>query len=450
MLRHCFFVFCFFFAMGSGQNKSQKKVISVELPIAKEILKRAQPVSTNFRTALSVNSGLIFNFPVDIGYVPIGESRVLTIVVYSNDASVRYPLGNLSISGSSDYSLQNDSCSGANIPGGSRCYFDVVFTPTMRGQQQATFSISFTAYTYNENGVLEGNSGIFNYDITGSTPQNYSIIKTAVDEGDPNRLVVEPSFKKCGRINQSIIKTKKLRLLCMDLDNNIPSAGCSVRLMLELGSDDGGHFLEHTGLRPLQWAERIPINTDLPIPKAGLELVYEAPESSGDVLLSFDAQDPDGDLITVPTSVFNVKISTELERLFNIPGFDFEPATMNSHGSSGQFVSTGMLFAVRSGIEKFREEMSKIFPPDKIPQLESEGASLFDGGLYDVNKNWMSPHCTHRQGTNIDISFSNFRSMGYSRSERALAERILLKAFRRNALSSYTEANHWHFTLQEN
>jgi hypothetical protein len=72
------------------------------------------------------------------------------------------------------------------------------------------------------------------------------------------------------------------------------------------------------------------------------------------------------------------------------------------------------------------------------------GLSLPLGGLFDINGDWNSPHCAHREGRNADIAILNQVPPS---QRRALAMSIYALGFTTPVVGERPQdetANHWH------
>jgi len=78
----------------------------------------------------------------DFGSIAVGSSSSKTFLI-SNEGTAGLTLGNLSIMGphASEFSLENDTCSGQIIPISQTCVVDVVFRPALEGSKNAALSI---------------------------------------------------------------------------------------------------------------------------------------------------------------------------------------------------------------------------------------------------------------------------------------------------------------------
>lgn len=77
----------------------------------------------------------------DFERVLIGQASDPKGVTITNPGTWDLVIEDLSVTGSSEFSLQNDHCSGEVLPPSGSCTFEVVFAPTTLGRKTATVSI---------------------------------------------------------------------------------------------------------------------------------------------------------------------------------------------------------------------------------------------------------------------------------------------------------------------
>lgn len=58
----------------------------------------------------------------------------------------------------------------------------------------------------------------------------------------------------------------------------------------------------------------------------------------------------------------------------------------------------------------------------------SEGASLNYGGLFDTITNFSNPHCSHRDGHNIDIGMSQYKASPYKTELMTALDQAIVNA----------------------
>lgn len=130
-------------------------------PVQTPLLFSTSRNNSPYSVSTTSSNLLVFHFHFDLGTTTLDKPILLNMDVYSNEESVMYPIGQITISGSPDFSITDDYCSGADIPGAQHCSYNVLFKPSRIGTQTATINIPFTAYTYLNDGSLDANSGNF-------------------------------------------------------------------------------------------------------------------------------------------------------------------------------------------------------------------------------------------------------------------------------------------------
>ncbi len=184
-------------------------------------------MSTRTQSDMSVFSllppGGVFYFdqtvPLSIGTVSIGSQKTMkwSVVI----SPVELTQINLTIIGSPDFTLQQNGC--FEIPNISpirffqRCYFDIIFTPTVEGEQSATVPFPYNNYV----GGQLWESGTVYYVFTGSTGRkDFRIEKNILGESNSNYIEMEPSVKACGRIPGRTV-SKAVNLRCIETSGRV-------------------------------------------------------------------------------------------------------------------------------------------------------------------------------------------------------------------------------------
>lgn len=232
--------------------------------------------------------------------------------------------------------------------------------------------------------------------------------------------------------------------------------GCEVMITKKLGNHFGGHLFHNNEDRPLGSFVRnqMPYNIDeeyKTIPEDGLTFAYEAPDPSGEVVLSFDVKSPDGIDILVPESTARVGIGG-LVRIDDIPNLTM--VSTGHYASDGRtelgvYVTPRFKQQMRAAIAEYYNRSRKAgIPEDQIISLRSEAASLVWGGLYDIMHNWQPSHCGHRIGNALDIGMWDFNNSKSSYKDKMRL--FLRQALLNNKLSfpvpseSPSGNKHWH------
>jgi hypothetical protein len=184
------------------------------------------------------------------------------------------------------------------------------------------------------------------------------------------------------------------------------------------------------------------------IDQTGTTLSYGAPEVSGDIALTIMGTDPSGNAISdVPaTLIFHVRSASSQNwiPLSNenidviINGADPSP----SH-PFGYYGTPAMADALEDLGQNFASTLNVSETP---PHIHSQAASLPWGGIYDIQKDWDTPHCGHRDGMTIDLSLSNL-TLKERQKLSAATQRSGLGFFYVPESPSNPRTNHWHATL---
>lgn len=209
------------------------------------------------------------------------------------------------------------------------------------------------------------------------------------------KVIVPPS-----NLNGFNLIKRNVLIKCVDT-NNQAAEGCKYKMELEAEGDDGGHDpIVHNAGRPLL----IPTPADAlhqptPIPISGTLIRMSMPKVSGEVTVKITGTDPVGKELTGDPLIFKVMVRVQKE--------------------TGVFAN----------------------------MIRSEGATLYWGGLFDIYKNWTTPHSTHRDGQAIDVSWKSITS----REQEIFADTVEAS----NSLQFYdneapwTDANHWHLMSKQ-
>ncbi|MBY0385286.1 hypothetical protein K2X05_09020, partial [bacterium] len=291
-------------------------------------------------------------------------------------------------------------------------------------------------------------NGDYQMIIKVSVIKKYKIVKTIVGEANSNLMTIEPSIKPCGKLKQSV-KSKIMILECIDTTNNIPVSGCFAQINLQPGMDNGGHDQSaHNSPRPLQFSNRISTGRQIAIPINGLRLNYQSPEVSGDVTMKIAGTDPNGNTLQVSDTKITVRIPENTVRLDNIFGFYFDLANMTHQ--EGIYGTQDFNDSFNKAIGLFRFQLISLGLGDsEIPLIESEGAGLPLGGLFDYQNTWSQPHCGHSNGKTIDISFDPFKKLQTTNRRKQIIKNTFLDSMNRFKLLRNPEnQTHWHFVGQ--
>lgn len=229
--------------------------------------------------------------------------------------------------------------------------------------------------------------------------------------------------------------------------------GCKITFNLAKGTTyDTGHESGHSGTHPIGKIVGKSLGVQYTIGSNPYFYEYEAPDVSVEIELSTDLEVPN------PAPYPPSFVSIDYTILAYVPGLvnaDTIPTlilfdNITSHPDNGTYLTPDALGAITFSLIDYKDRAETIYsvPTGSIVRPKSEGASLKYGGLFDVNKNFINPHCTHREGTDIDIGMSLFNASSYSSDLKNALEGALLDAgftfpvpIERPA---YLPSTHWH------
>lgn len=274
----------------------------------------------------------------------------------------------------------------------------------------------------------------------------------SVENGPPRVVQVLPSLYACGRITETL-RRPRLQIKCIDESSGQPVAvdGCSYRTHLEEGPYDGGHDKIHSEPRPLGYILPESAWNWTALPQAGSTIRFETPDIAGLVDFVIEGRSPSGEVLAPFRVRYQVK--TPGFEPISVSGlaFDVESHSSGTHGTKAMSGKLGKL------IERYikNAQSAGISNP---PILESEAASLPWGGLFDIDFDWLTPHCGHRDGITLDLSLSVFRNSSTER-EKTLAN-ALAKAVKEagfdftyapespNPPKGKPKPDHWHIRMK--
>jgi hypothetical protein len=266
---------------------------------------------------------------------------------------------------------------------------------------------------------------------------------------------IEPSiYPSCGKLSEVHNKVK-VKIKCLDLKTNSEVEGCQYTLDLAHNNEhfDGGHTNGlHIYSRPL--AQSIsPENAQtsyIPLPKEGDLIELEVPQVSGEFDIILKGKTLDNK--SIDETIVRVQVKTPgfiSMKDLNIRFDTSEPVNSHTEGVYGDQRIKSELQLLISSFNKRVQDRLNIQPP----KLESEAASLPWGGIYDISRNWLHPHCGHRDGRTLDLSLSIFNN--YDEATKLELKDILADVIAKSnfAFTWYLEsptsnADHWHMQLQ--
>jgi len=315
------------------------------------------------------------------------------------------------------------------------------FVPTRSGLQNLTARVQTVTGETN----LSNNTATIQVDVK---PQ-IMLLAEAID-GD----VIKPSVVACATASTSPysrdrFERKSVKIRCVDRAKmDQPVEGCTflAKLVREPGDFDGGHERAHIGDRPLGKVLPLSAMAGLqPIPLAGATIQYESPEIAGVVKLEISGTGPNAVVVEPYVITFHVK-DGDFTRLVEpvVDGKQWLILDVQSH-PTGVHGTKALSDAIPALVDEYINEL-KVNEVDlqAANPIESEAVSLLWGGLLDVHRRWAVPHCTHRDGSAMDISINYIESL---RSyilpvEQEAIEWALIKT--RHSFTKVREGNHWH------
>lgn len=141
------------------------------------------------------------------------------------------------------------------------------------------------------------------------------------------------------------------------------------------------------------------------IPLDGIIVLFAASAVAGEISLQTSAIGLDENPISVAETIFRVKEPGLVALVDTYPigiGAVSHPS-VGGHGSP--ILHEKLKKAGKYYLDSFN---ASDIPEREFRTINSGGASLPWGGLFDINQNWNQPHCSHRQGNEIDFGLSSF------------------------------------------
>lgn len=254
-----------------------------------------------------------------------------------------------------------------------------------------------------------------------------------------------PSIEGCGALSQ-VISQRNFVVQCIEKATGNVVSGCKVKAAIAYGADHGGHDHDFD-TRPLGslTPDNITVGS-IDIPASGLPMTYESPEISGDVNLTLSGFDSNGKGITGTGIQFQVTRG-DFSAL-RAPGFQI---SVDSH-PDGDRGTDKMQAALEKLINLFTARAAKIHASLTI---QSQGGSLPHGGLFDYDYAhghvWTTPHCGHRDGETLDLSYSMFDA--YGPAEKVYLIAVLEQSIKdakmtfKYEVGDGVDGKHWHLHL---
>lgn len=163
------FIFFFILLLNLSVN-AQEYIITRKILLPPPPPPPSSPqISSKLMTSLSSSYSYYAKYDFEIGASPLGVEKTFIIDVYGDPRTISQPIGVVSISGSSDFYIKNDGCTGMNIPNINHCYIEVAFKPSINGLQFATVSVPFSNLIPQPNGNVVSTIGRVDYVFSGWT-----------------------------------------------------------------------------------------------------------------------------------------------------------------------------------------------------------------------------------------------------------------------------------------
>jgi hypothetical protein len=276
--------------------------------------------------------------------------------------------------------------------------------------------------------VSETGTATHNWNTGGGTSQPKYSIQISDGAGTPTQsLVAQPSVVACGQL-RAFQQPITLQVAFFDTTTQTVANGGSLNISLAEKFGSGAH--PHAG-RPLG-------QLDEQTGESPLSTTYTAGQAAGEIDLTVTGTVPDGS--TPAAAQGAITIQNKNAPFQNLSGITF---SVKSHpqGTTG---TTRMQSAITNMVNSY-VILAKLLGVANPRPIDSQGASLPLGGVFDITQLWTQPHCGHRDGETIDLSLS-----------KDARERVALSLAAREAGFAFfvpTEspsdptANHWHAKL---
>lgn len=254
-----------------------------------------------------------------------------------------------------------------------------------------------------------------------------------------------PSWKICHSPPLSSTDTFEIR----------ECVGCEVTFNISKGTTySTGHESSHSGTHPVGSIVGKTLGVTYTIGTTPYFFDYEAPDVAVEALITVDIMHPNHPPLPPTYQTWNITALAYVPGLIDQSGVSY--ITFNnitSHPGNGTYMTYAAgNFLVDALINYNNIASTNGVPTGSIVTPNSEAASLQYGGLFDIGKNFSNPHCTHRDGKNIDIGMSAFASSPYKTTLLdALEQGFLMSGF--DFPVSYESpddptSTHWHAEYQ--
>ena len=263
----------------------------------------------------------------------------------------------------------------------------------------------------------------------------------------PTDFTVRPSIfrtpnpARCKGITVDQPAILRLVAACVDARGQI-IPNCDVRLTLGAIPLSGGHDHDDPS-RPTGTFTPAAGNTG---PGGILPVQYTAAEVSGIIEATLTGADAQGRPVTPAIATIGVRTGG-LQPLPRV-GAGFRVNSSRFHDFNNLFTTPTVNTKLQQLPGKFLNELvlNQAVLPSSVPTLVYTSMSLPEGGLFDIDRTWSPPHCSHRFGRDVDLDIESSIPDGF---RRELSKVILNSGFFFPVVAE-SPANpatkHWHLT----
>jgi hypothetical protein len=170
------------------------------------------------------------------------------------------------------------------------------------------------------------------------------------------------------------------------------------------------------------------------------------PEVAGESVIDVEGTDSSGSRLEPSSVTFEVRASGSEDWVdlstdgvdVIVNGADNSPShALGYYGTEG---TSNAIISMRNYFER------NLVPMATFPVIRSQAGSLPWGGLYDIDGDWMPPHCGHRDGLTFDLSLRNL-SLREKQALGLASSKAGLRFFYVPESPLNRSANHWHAAL---
>jgi hypothetical protein len=223
----------------------------------------------------------------------------------------------------------------------------------------------------------------------GTAVCSYSIQVSGANGVAGPPFLVPPSNQSGSIYSNDYVSQLGILIKCIDNETHLPAGDCRLRVSFVPVANSGGH-IHSNPIAPAFLAS--PSITDT---VTGLNVLYTAPENSGDVKGTASGTDPQGNTITPVPFIVHVELGP-LAALSETP-FDQLTGDTTIHPDNHFGIT-----AFNNALTKSAAAYYQILKPGELV-LGINDMCLQYGGIFDFDADWDSPHNTHRVGHSADI-----------------------------------------------